>query len=428
MQRFELTKVSRRKFIRGGSAALGAMALPGLTADAANAFEETCYAATPNCGAEKCLPLPVFDMKKIDPDVGIRPHRETSYRLQTLPDLILDKSIVHNYGHGGAGITMSWGCANEVLTHVKVIIKERGASVTDNGIAILGAGVMGLTAATRLLEAMPNVKIRIYAKSKYWETTSIVAGGQWAPSSVEHDKPGEFARILKYSHDRYSTLAGNDAFGVSKRINYSLHEGALGDVPGGLIKDQELDRLPFAPMNCSGHAFKTLLVEPPIFLKKLNNDLLGMQKEIFDKSPKTFADRKPGEDMSADIAKLPEKIIINCTGLSGGKLFRDDEDMTPIKGHLAKLPAQKLDYMFSGYTCGEWVMYMFPRKDHVIIGGTYQKMKPDQKGKVEATKSLSVAKRLVEKMQALFNGGLPVCGDKHVVHYEALDKKPAGAG
>jgi hypothetical protein len=40
---------------------------------------------------------------------GVRPFRNGSYRLEA--ETIGSKFIVHNYGHGGAGITLSWGCA-----------------------------------------------------------------------------------------------------------------------------------------------------------------------------------------------------------------------------------------------------------------------------------------------------------------------------
>jgi D-amino-acid oxidase len=46
--------------------------------------------------------------------VGLRPFRRSGVRLESdrLPD---GRTVIHNYGHGGAGFTLSWGCAHEVL-------------------------------------------------------------------------------------------------------------------------------------------------------------------------------------------------------------------------------------------------------------------------------------------------------------------------
>jgi glycine/D-amino acid oxidase-like deaminating enzyme len=30
-----------------------------------------------------------------------------------------DKLVVHDYGHGGAGVTLSWGCADDVVALVR---------------------------------------------------------------------------------------------------------------------------------------------------------------------------------------------------------------------------------------------------------------------------------------------------------------------
>jgi D-amino-acid oxidase len=45
--------------------------------------------------------------------VGLRPSRHGGPRLEA--ELAPDGwRLVHNYGHGGAGVTLSWGCADEV--------------------------------------------------------------------------------------------------------------------------------------------------------------------------------------------------------------------------------------------------------------------------------------------------------------------------
>jgi len=46
--------------------------------------------------------------------VGLRPFRRSGVRLERdqLPD---GRIVIHNYGHGGSGFTLSWGCAREVV-------------------------------------------------------------------------------------------------------------------------------------------------------------------------------------------------------------------------------------------------------------------------------------------------------------------------
>jgi D-amino-acid oxidase len=46
--------------------------------------------------------------------VGLRPFRKSGVRLERCR-LRDGRTVIHNYGHGGAGFTLSWGCAREVL-------------------------------------------------------------------------------------------------------------------------------------------------------------------------------------------------------------------------------------------------------------------------------------------------------------------------
>ena len=46
--------------------------------------------------------------------VGLRPFRKSAFALRR--DRLRDgRTVIHNYGHGGAGFTVSWGCAANVL-------------------------------------------------------------------------------------------------------------------------------------------------------------------------------------------------------------------------------------------------------------------------------------------------------------------------
>src|SRR6476661_5536120 len=57
-----------------------------------------------------CTPFPrvlVDESRVIRTVAGLRPYRRSGFvvRRQALGD----KALVHNYGHGGGGITLSWG-------------------------------------------------------------------------------------------------------------------------------------------------------------------------------------------------------------------------------------------------------------------------------------------------------------------------------
>jgi D-amino-acid oxidase len=58
---------------------------------------------------------PGFHPRVLQHRVGLRPGR-ASVRLET--ERHGDRWVVHDYGHGGAGVTLSWGCAEEVVARV----------------------------------------------------------------------------------------------------------------------------------------------------------------------------------------------------------------------------------------------------------------------------------------------------------------------
>ena len=70
---------------------------------------------------------------------------------------------------------------------------------------------------------------------------------------------------------------------------------------------------------------------------------------------------------AADIAALPETLVINCTGLGSRDLFGDQE-LRPVRGQLAILePQPEVRYAYTGEAG-----YMFPRADGILLGGTFE--------------------------------------------------------
>src|SRR5256885_14856680 len=95
------------------------------------------------------LPTPDFTFDPNAPGAciaGVRPFRNGSYRLEGLT--ISNKFFVHNYGHGGCGITLSWGCAAKVRDIVKAHLV--GSHETKG--AELRAGGVGPTPAARAVQ------------------------------------------------------------------------------------------------------------------------------------------------------------------------------------------------------------------------------------------------------------------------------------
>src|SRR5688572_30464999 len=117
-----------------------------------------------------CLPpVDVAPERVIRTVAGLRPYRAAGFVVRR--EGLGDKALVHNYGHGGAGITLSWGSSK--------LAAELGLPGHQGPVAVIGAGVMGLTTARLVQEA--GFPVTIYAASLPPDTTSNVAGGQWHP-------------------------------------------------------------------------------------------------------------------------------------------------------------------------------------------------------------------------------------------------------
>jgi D-amino-acid oxidase len=231
------------------------------------------------------------------------------------------------------------------------------------------------------------------------DTTSNIAGGQWAPTSVfERDRVrpaflAQFAEALQLSHQAFTRLVGA-AYGVSWRENY-----VLSDTPRSAQDFFYLDGWPglfpgIAALGPGEHPFpvpyalchQTLLVEPAIYLPRLMQDVHDAGGSIVEREFQALA----------EVLTLREPVVINCTGLGAGALFGDDE-MLPIRGQLVFLPPdERVDYLTHGG--GRGLLYMFPRADGLLLGGTFERGATHLEADVETTT------RIIDQHARLFAG------------------------
>ncbi len=299
------------------------------------------------------LPTPNFDRSRVIRFVaGLRPYRTGGIRIER--EEVAGKSIVHDYGHGGAGFTLSWGSA-EAAVDLITDLKPPGP------VAVLGAGVIGLSTARVLQER--GFAVRLYAEDFPPNTTSNLAGAEWMPASVDIGDSDAakalFAQIARRSWARFEALVG-DPWGVSVREAFEAestgtksNDLARAVMPAGT----RLDRLPFAGRPRAGHVVKTFLIEPPRYLPALMRSVLRGGAHL---EARTFGSPD-------DVARLPERIVFDCLGL-GAKVVFADAAVLPIRGQLVHSFPERLPYllMFAGG-------YVFPRSDALVLGGTFER-------------------------------------------------------
>src|SRR5688572_17358424 len=159
-----MTSLSRRDALKALAASCIA---PGVLASCARASART----VPYTG-RRLARVQMSPARVIRHVAGLRPFRRSGFRVAA--ESWGDKTIVHNYGHGGGGVSLSWGTAALAL--------ELARATTHRTAAVVGCGAVGLATARLLQDA--GFDVTIYARELPPDTTSNIAGAQWAPFTV----------------------------------------------------------------------------------------------------------------------------------------------------------------------------------------------------------------------------------------------------
>lgn len=352
-------QIDRRAFLRGAGFAAGA--LLGASSLPLSAFAQS--------DVRRFAPVKVSRDRVIREIVGLRPFRSEGYVVEA--QTIGSKLLVHNYGHGGAGITLSWGTATQAVDLARDFVPPRPSgkaarTPAPRRFAVIGCGVNGLSTARMLQRHYSPATVTIYAKALPPDTTSNIAAGFWSPVSVcDYDVASpkfieQFRAAARISNRAFQLLVGPD-YGVRWLDIFTHHhsEASLqGGLPGGsaLYPQQIIHR---DPANFFGvpivRQYSSMMIEPPVYLRALLRDFYTAGGKVV---VKEFRSRE-------EVMRLTEPVIFNCSGLGARALF-GDEKLVPARGQLeVLLPQPEIDYAYIG------TGHMFPRTDGIFLGGTF---------------------------------------------------------
>jgi glycine/D-amino acid oxidase-like deaminating enzyme len=361
----------RRHFLRQAGA-LAAMASTGsLFAQTAQALAES---QAPVGQLPFATPGPLAAIHaRADRVVAItvctRPFRAQGPRIEA--ERIGRRTVVHQYGHGGSGWSLSWGSAQQAV--------RLAMATGETEIAVIGCGAIGITTARVAQDA--GLKVRIYARETLPMSRSFMATGQWTPDSrictTEHATPAFktlWTQMATASFQQYQRMLGFPGAPVEWRDSYVLSEVPFDQPAGGGGEDDEPDypslesellygiRPHGVKLEASEHPFPVayaarypgMIFNISAYAQMLMDDFLqagGQFRAREFESPRQFAD-------------LREKTLINCTGY-GARALLGDESVIPVRGQTARLvPQPEVDYglYWRGHN-----LNVVPRRDGILV-------------------------------------------------------------
>lgn len=242
-------------------------------------------------------------------------------------------------------------------------------------IIVVGAGVVGLSCAVRLLEA--GHRVDVVARDLPAETTSAVAAALWYPYRAWPQES-----VLAWGARTFEVLAGmaEDDAAAASGVRMVPGTEALARsapdpwwapaVPG-------LTRSPAPEGYADAWSFTTPVIEMPLYLRWLvaRVEALG------------------GTLTRLNLSGLPTgaDLVVNASGL-GARLLGSDHSVAPVAGQVVHLEQVGLDRWWLD---GDGPTYVVPRSRDVVVGGTAEE------GEWSRTPSPATAEAILERAARL---------------------------
>ncbi len=301
------------------------------------------------------VPMRLSRDQLIDIKCCIRPLRAAGPNLAA--ETVGDRLILHNYGHGGSGWSLSWGCAEVAV--------GKAMSVLPASIAVVGCGIIGLTSA--IMAQRAGIKVTIYARELLPRMRSVRASGSFTPGSrIALAEPAgpqfgdlweHMARFSWKMFRTYLGLPGNpvefsDSYSVSDKLierrKWPVDPAVTGAwQPGGLPRqnaefahlDERIRDIVPQPVTLAPgeNPFSTAYAQRTSQMHfNFPSYAHIMLTEFFERGGR-FVMRN--FHSPAEIAALPEKVIIHSTGYAARDLWQD-RTVIPVRGQTGWLVPQ----------------------------------------------------------------------------------------
>ncbi|XP_070834996.1 D-aspartate oxidase [Chaetodon trifascialis] len=252
-------------------------------------------------------------------------------------------------------------------------------------VAVVGAGVIGFSAAVCIAEALPLCSVTVLAEKFSPDTTSDGAAGilfaqEFPDIPLERQKrwfKDSFDHLLAIAQSQHSPDAGvilSSGWQIFKEVPAIKKPFWSESVIGfRFMTDSELKRFPDHKF---GHAFTTIKCECSSYLPWLERRFRKAGGQLEKRKINSLQELSSSYD-----------IIVNCSGL-GSKTLVGDSEVYPVRGQVLKLEAPWLNHFIRD---GDGKTYIYPGIHCVTTGGTRQE--DDWRLQVDEGESKSILMR-----------------------------------
>ena len=244
--------------------------------------------------------------------VGLRPFRPSGFVVRA--EKLDAKTVIHNYGHGGAGITLSWGTAQLAVDLARA--RARRARMRRHRLRSGGAVHRAAAAGARILAG--DLRARDAADDHVEPGGRAVGAGirvrsaardAGIPQAIRRGGAHCVPALPIFARATLMACAGCRCTRLSRERAYTPPPAGQPDQRGG----DRCIRKP-AVLSAAQHPFdvpyvhrrQTMLIEPAIYLGALIRDFHAAGGRIVIRE---FASAR-------ELAALREELIFNCTGLA----------------------------------------------------------------------------------------------------------------